>query len=280
MDTGYFGPDSITWQVNREMTVLFGGARALLMHAAHPLIAAGARQTSMYSRDPWARLVRTLQLQSTVTFGTRQEAQQAADRINKLHYKVNGVDPITGERYDGVDPDLLLWVHAALEVSSLWFFERTVRTLTREERQRYHEESLVAAELVLLAPGYVPATIEELEIYVERVVASDRLMMTDVSSDVADIIRSGPVPRSVKWVWGFISLAAFGTLPPPLRTLYGVRWNRRRQTWLDFNLSVLAKIRPLLPNRLRIIGPARWAEAIIAGKTTKSLTEMMRPTTR
>ena len=40
------------WKVNKEITVLFGGARALLMHAAHPLIAAEVpRQTSFYQRD-------------------------------------------------------------------------------------------------------------------------------------------------------------------------------------------------------------------------------------
>ena len=43
---GYFGPNSMMWKEIKEITVLFGGARALLMHAAHPLIAAGARQTS------------------------------------------------------------------------------------------------------------------------------------------------------------------------------------------------------------------------------------------
>ena len=37
-DPGYFGPNSMMWKVNKEITVLFGGARALLMHAAHPLI--------------------------------------------------------------------------------------------------------------------------------------------------------------------------------------------------------------------------------------------------
>ena len=50
-DPGYFGPTSMMWQVNKEITVLFGGARALLMHAAHPLIAAGARQTSFYQES-------------------------------------------------------------------------------------------------------------------------------------------------------------------------------------------------------------------------------------
>ena len=29
-DLGYFGPDSVSWQVHKEVTVLFGGARAVL----------------------------------------------------------------------------------------------------------------------------------------------------------------------------------------------------------------------------------------------------------
>ena len=275
-DPGYFGPDSITWKVNREMTVLFGGARALLMHAAHPLVAAGARQTAMYSRDPWARLIRTVQLQSTVTFGTRAEAQEAADRINRLHFRIKGIDEVTGEPYDAVDPELLLWVHAALEVSSLLFFERTVRKLTPEERQRYHEESLVAAQLVLLPAELVPRTIDELEAYVARVADSGRLIETDVADDVAAIIRLGPVPQPVRWVWGFISFAAFGTLPDSLKRLYGVRWGPVRQAVLASSMAVLRAIRPLLPQRLRLIGPARWAKAIEEGRTDKTLTELMR----
>lgn len=278
LDHGYFGPGSISWQVNQELTVLFGGARALLMHAAHPLVAAGARQTSMYSRDPWARLIRTLQLQSTVTFGSRTEADAAADRINRLHLKVRGIDPVTGERYDACDPELLLWVHAALEVSSVWFYERTVRPLSIEERQRYHEENLVAAELVWLPREHVPPTYDELERYVEDVVRSGRLVETDVSRDVADIVRSGPVPRGVKWMWGFISFAAFGTLPEPLRRLYDVRWTPTRQVWLDLNLSLLRRLRPFLPRRLRLIGPAQWALARIEGRTELSLTEQMKQT--
>ena len=29
-DAGYFGPTSMMWKVNKEITVLFGGARALI----------------------------------------------------------------------------------------------------------------------------------------------------------------------------------------------------------------------------------------------------------
>lgn len=276
-DAGYFGPDSITWEVNRELTVLFGGARALLMHAAHPLIAAGARQTAMYSRDPWARLMRTLSLQSTVTFGSRAQADEAAATINRLHTRVNGIDPVTGEHYDALDHELLLWVHAALEVSSLYFFERTVRRLDPVERQRYHAESLTAAELILLPAEEVPATITELEEYVAKMVASDRMMFTDVSADIADIISSGPVPRGVKWMWGFISFASFGTLPEPLKSLYGVKWGPWRQRWLDVNLRFLGLIRPLLPHRVRLIGPAREAERRIGGTPGAPAAELAQP---
>jgi uncharacterized protein (DUF2236 family) len=52
----------MSWLVNRETAVLFGGARALLMHAAHPLVLAGARQTGFYERNPWKRMERTLHL--------------------------------------------------------------------------------------------------------------------------------------------------------------------------------------------------------------------------
>jgi uncharacterized protein (DUF2236 family) len=39
------------WKVNKEITVLFGGARALLMHAAHPLIAAGAQDKLLFIKE-------------------------------------------------------------------------------------------------------------------------------------------------------------------------------------------------------------------------------------
>ncbi|MGH2767167.1 MAG: oxygenase MpaB family protein, partial [Actinomycetota bacterium] len=125
-DQGLFGPESLSWRVHRETTVLFGGARALLMHAAHPLVIAGARESGFYDRNPWRRLERTLALTYALTFGTRTEALWAADRINEVHRAVHGIDRATGKPYDALDPDLLLWVHACLVDSALLFERLTV----------------------------------------------------------------------------------------------------------------------------------------------------------
>ena len=165
-DPGYFGPHSMMWKINKEITVLFGGARALLMHAAHPLIAAGARQTSFYQRDPWKRLIRTLSLQNSVTFGTKKEADESAHRINKLHEVIKGTDPISKGTYDALDHEQLLWVHACLQISSIYFYEKTVKKLTTAEKDKYHIENMIAAELVLVDIKQMPSTHDELKEWV------------------------------------------------------------------------------------------------------------------
>ena len=147
-DLGYFGPDSVSWQVHREVTVLFGGARAVLMQAAHPLVIAGARATGFYERNPWKRLQRTLILTYTITFGTKAEAHAAADRINDVHARIHGVDDVTGRRTTRWIPQLLLWVHACLVDCALLFEELTVGKLDDAGRQRFHEEQMLAAEMV------------------------------------------------------------------------------------------------------------------------------------
>ena len=266
-DPGYFGPDSMMWKVNKEITVLFGGARALLMHAAHPLIAAGARQTSFYQRDPWKRLIRTLSLQNSVTFGSKNEADESAHRINKLHEVIKGNDEVTGDVYDALDHEQLLWVHACLQVSSIYFYEKTVRKLSVEDKDKYHKENMVAAGLVLIDIDEMPQTHEELkEWVVNKSKTENYLIYTDVAKDVQEIIAGGPVPRHIKPIWPFISFTAFNTLPKEFKELYGVNESKIKDVILKFNLNFLKFTRPFLPPFFRLIPPARWAKQRLKSK--------------
>jgi uncharacterized protein (DUF2236 family) len=259
-DPGYFGNDSMMWKVNKEITVLFGGARALLMHAAHPLIAAGARQTSFYQRDPWKRLIRTLSLQNSVTFGTKEEADDSAHRINKLHEVIKGKDSVTGKIYDALDHEQLLWVHACLQLSSLYFYEKTVRKLTIEEKNQYHKENMLSAELVKIDIDNMPKTHEELKNWViNKSKEGEYLLHTDVAQDVFEIIGGGPVPGHIKPIWPFISFTAYNTLPSEFKKIYGIKDTKLKSFLVNFNLTLLKITRPFLPPFFRLIPPARWA---------------------
>ena len=266
-DPGYFGPNSMMWKVNKEITVLFGGARALLMHAAHPLIAAGARQTSFYQRDPWKRLIRTLSLQNSVTFGTKTEADESAHRINKLHEVIKGEDVVTKKSYDALDHEQLLWVHACLQISSIYFYEKTVKKLSESEKNQYHKENMLAAKLVLIDENNMPQSHDELKQWViDKSREEGYLIYTDVARDVQDIIAGGPVPRHIKPIWPFIAFTAFHTLPPEFKNLYNVKESKAINFLLSFNLLLLKYTRPLLPPFFRLIAPARWAKQRLTRK--------------
>jgi len=254
-DLGYFGPGSVSWQVHREVTVLFGGARAVLMQAAHPLVIAGARETGFYERNPWRRLQRTLVLTYTITFGTKAEAQAAADRINEVHARINGVDEVTGLPYDGLDPELLLYVHECLVDSALLFEELTVGRLDDSGRQRFHEEQMVAAELVRIPRGSIPPTVPELRAHLQGVYDSGIVRVGDSARKVAALFHDPP--REAEWrpVLKGVSRLAFGTLPPELRELYGIDLGPVRRAAMDATFAGTRAIRPLLPARFRFIAP-------------------------
>ena len=254
-DDGFFGPESVSWQVHREVTVLFGGARAMLMHAAHPLVIAGAEQTGMYERNPWKRLQRTLVLQYSITFGTKREAEAAAARINEIHERIRGTDRVTGRPYDALDPDLLLWVHACLVQSALLFERLTVGRLDDRGRQRFHEEQLLAAEMVRLPRDRIPPTIRELDEYVAGVVESGELIVTDAARSVADLFLDPPKDAEWRAVLGGVARLAFGTIPERLRSGYGFPSGAMHRAAMNASFAALRIGRPLLPARFRFIAP-------------------------
>jgi uncharacterized protein (DUF2236 family) len=229
------------------------------MQAAHPLVIAGARESGFYRRDPWRRLQRTLMLTYALTFGTRDEAEQAAAHINAVHRSVRGVDRVTGKPYDAFDPELLLWVHACLVDSALLFEQYTVGRLDEEGRQRFHEEQMLAAELLHLARSAIPPTVAGLRSYIDDVVAGDDLVVTDAAREVADMFHRPPPEAEWRPILRAVAWWAFGSLPPRLRERYGVSWNPLKEVAMRANLRAVRHLRPALPPRFRYILPAQRA---------------------
>jgi uncharacterized protein (DUF2236 family) len=239
-------------------------------------VIAGANQTGMYERNPWRRLQRTLVLQYALTFGTREEALAAAARINELHERINGIDPVTGRRYDALDPDLLLWVHACLVESALLFERLTVGGLTTADRQRFLDEQMLAAELLRLPRERVPPTVPQLEAYVAETARSGELLVTDAARSVARLFLSPPSDAQWRPVLALVARLAFGTLPPDVRDAYGYRPGPVNDATIRAAFRAVRLARPLLPARLRYIEPYQRWQRLARGRAPGERLESLR----
>jgi uncharacterized protein (DUF2236 family) len=181
------------------------------------------------------------------------------------------MDSVTGLPYDAMDPDLLLWVHACLVDSQLLFERLTVGKLDEDGRERYHQEQMMGVELLGLDRSRIPATVDELERYMDGVVRSGVLRVSDDTMRVADLIRHPPSDVPWRPVLRLVSWWAFATLPQPLRAQYGVSWNLVRQINLAGSLRTLKVVRPFLPETVREVFPARQASRRVAGEMVGDL---------
>jgi uncharacterized protein (DUF2236 family) len=83
----------ITWRLHREVVLLAGWGRAILLQLAHPLVAQGVADHSGFATDGWGgvkRLKRTLAAMLALTFGTPEESAAAVANINRIHDRVHG----------------------------------------------------------------------------------------------------------------------------------------------------------------------------------------------
>ena len=146
-------------------------------------------------------------------------------------------------------------------MSSIYFYEKTVKKLTDEEKNKYHEENTLAAEMVLVDKNLIPKTHNDLKEWViEKSKEDNYLLKTDVALDVYDIIGGGPVPKHIKPIWPFIVFTAINTLPKEFKEIYGISSSKLKTVLVNFNLFLLKATRPFLPPFFRLIAPARWAK--------------------
>jgi uncharacterized protein (DUF2236 family) len=248
--------------------MLAGWGRAILLQLAHPLVAQGVADHSGFARDRRGRvrrLERTLRAMLALTFGTAEEAAEAAAAINKIHDRVNG--PLregagefgVGTGYSAHDPALLAWVHATLVDTFLLTYERFVAPLSPVERDRYCREAGGAAPLLGIPSDALPRTTDELTAYMERMLASGEIVVTGPARSVAREVLSPGLPWPAHPLLALARLTTVGLLPPPIREAYGFEWSPRRERALGLLSAATRRSLPLLPPLVRHWPAARRA---------------------
>jgi uncharacterized protein (DUF2236 family) len=255
-DSGYFGKESITWRIGKEAILTLGGARAVMMQLAHPLVAMGVAEHSSYMSDPFGRTERTFMLGQMLTFGTTHTARLAARTINRLHTHVYGQLTIDagayarGTPYYAHDPELLLWVHATLVDTVLLVYPLFVGPLSQEEQEQYYQESKALARLLGLPASAMPQTVTDLQQYVHAMVHSNQLASTPQARQLVQQLLFPPVPTSLRPLLYLNLYITSALLPQPIRELYDIHWGPKREE--VFNMAATG-IRILLPHL-----PAAW----------------------
>lgn len=259
---------SPAWKINSEIVLLLGWDAAILAQVAHPLVAAGVAEHSMFLVDPAGRpkrLRRTLDTMLALTFGTPTETLAAADRINAIHDRVNGRlgDGVgafaSGAVYSAHDPALLTWVHATVLDAFPRTYELFVGPLSSAEKDRYCADASMVAPLLGIPDNVLPTSMTDVRRYMDQMLTSGEIAVGATARTLAREIVCPSLPRLPKPLLWLAQLPTIGLLPPALRAAYGFTWDARRERALRVSAALTRRWLALAPTAARHWPAARRA---------------------
>lgn len=265
VDVGIYGPNSVTWRVNREQIMLLGGGRALLLQLAHPVVAAGVAQHSDFAADPMKRLRRTLDATLAIVFGTNDEAERAAAQVRAVHDAVRGTlsEDVgrykAGTPYEANNPEYLRWVGATLLDTSIQVYELMCGRLSTDDLNRFYEESKLFVKMLGVPDDYVASTIDEFREYFDGMIASDKIAVGEVGRRLAHDVLHPKVRFVPPPVFGALGIVTTGLLPPSVRERYGLPWSPARERAFRAQIRMARIANKRLPGRIRLFPQAREA---------------------
>jgi uncharacterized protein (DUF2236 family) len=280
---------TVTWKLQREISLLLAWGPAILLQLAHPLVARGIADHSSFRAERWGRarrLHRTVDAMLRLCFGAEREAQAVVARINAIHERVHGQLPETagifpaGTPYAARDPALLAWVHATLLDMNLRVYERFVNSLPLEEKDRYCVEASTVEEHFAIPAGFLPRSVGHLQQYMDTMLGSGEISVTDAARALARAIVYPAAPGLAAPALWLVRRITIGLLPPTIRADYGFPWGPRDEALLGLSTALVRTLLPLTPSMLRHWPAARAGSQAGSRSTCPVLMSPARRTAR
>lgn len=276
---GIFGPDSLTWRIDRDAAIFLGAGRALLLQLAHPWVATAIVEHSGVLGDPIGRFHRTFAVVLTMIFGTVDDALAAARQLHRRHSQITGTLRSeagtfpAGSAYAANDVAALCWVYTTLTETALIARDLVLPPLSAKERQSYYTEKKRFAALFGIPEERLPPDWASFAAYNEAMCQSDILTVGAEAKAIARAVMAGagswlPVPFWYRAVTAQM-------LPARLRDAFGLPYGDAEQRAAGRALARLRRLYPLLPQRLRYVGPYQEAQARLAGRPIGFPTRLM-----
>lgn len=271
---GVFGPESVSWKINRESAVFLGAGRAALLQLAHPWVATALEQHSSVMTRPIARFHNTFRIVYAMIFGSLPQAQAAARHLYQLHTRIQG--NLTegagrwrrGAHYQANEIAALRWVFATLVESAVLACDCALGPMPAAERERYYADSKLLAGLFGLPASALPENWSAFVAYNEAMhrptEIAGELGVTSTARKMAQGLLSGagswiPIPhwyRALTTEW----------MPERLREEFQLRWTDADRSAAERARRRIPGIYRQLPPAIRFVGPWHEAQRRIAGR--------------
>jgi uncharacterized protein (DUF2236 family) len=268
---GIFGPESISWKVNRESALFLGAGRAALLQLAHPWVATALEQHSSLMNKPIERFHNTFRIVFTMIFGSLGQATSAARHLYSLHTRIQG--ELTeegpgyprGSHYEANEIAALRWVFASLVESAVLAYEYALPPLKAEELAAYYTESKTLASLFGLPESALPQDWASFLAYCREMEKSGGgLFVTETAKIMGQRLLAGAGSRIRPPQWYRALTARW--LPERLRPEFGLE-SAPSLSASERTAHLLPAIYQRLPAAIRFIGPWHEAQARLAGRS-------------
>jgi len=258
------GPDSVVWQRVSDARLDLAMLYALLLQVAHPTVGAGVREYSEFEREPWSRLLRTIDWVTLLVYGGA-DAVPAGRRLRELHKRFKGVRA-DGRPYHALEPDAYAWVHATLIEACVAGHAQFGSPMRGAELERFYREYRGLGRLAGVRERDLPETWSGFREYFDAM-AAERLVWTEAVDQVMRAVgRFPPPPLGIaRPFWTLIKLPAsaavrlggVGLITSELRARLGLRWTPLDDAAFHALGAFTRGLGPVLPQRLKVTGPAQ-----------------------
>ena len=267
---GIFGPQSMSWKVNRESALFLAAGRAALLQLAHPWVATALDQHSKLMARPIARFHSTFRIVFAMVFGSREQASAAARHLYNVHTYIRGDMPedvaaySRGSEYQANEIAALRWVYATLVESAVLAYECVMPPLSAAELAVYFEEAKTMAALFGLPRTALPGHWSSFLAYCREMEGSNLLGVSATARAMGqNLLRgAGSWIKPPRW---YRALTA-QWMPERFRNEFDLPLGELERRAAERARHWLPVVYHRLPRAIRLVGPWHEAHSRMLGK--------------
>jgi len=264
-------PGTRLWDETGLVTFPLTTGAAFALQVMHPTVGAVVGEHSVFRTDAIGRAQRSIASVMTWVYGG-QEALTEGDRLRTLHAPLKST--VDGEVHNALASGPWAWIILtapyAYEVGARYFSRRP---LSPADAEAFYAELVQVARNLHVAEKEIPPTYDAYRKYFDDMLDHTLVAHPTTYEFLAGTRRIPPppkLPRLLRPLWRIAvdvpgrvqHFVTIGTLPPKAREILGLTWTARDERTLRRLGFVVARLVPLLPERLRYLPIAYEARRV------------------